>query len=154
MVFQRSKAHFEPERFDAMNFDTRMKLSYETALDKHVVVVKDDGVPVGYVFSTIDSLDSMRASPFQLLPQRDDLPQKIGCLSNLYLKEEYRGTGLGSKLFDMTMDWLESFSDIGLIYVFISNGNDDAYHFYIRHGFAYSHDVLGGFIKALYVRKK
>jgi GNAT superfamily N-acetyltransferase len=154
MALQKSKAYLEPERFDAMNFDTRMKKSYEGALDKQVVVVKDNGIPVGYVFSTIDSLDSMRASPFQLLPQRDDLPQRIGCLSNLYLREKYRGTGLGSKLFEMSMDWLESFADIGLIYVFISNGNDDAYNFYIRHGFAYSHDVLGGFIKAASRSKK
>lgn len=148
MAFQRSKALIEPERFDAMNFDTRMKRSYEGALDKQVVIVKDNGIPIGYAFSTIDSLDSMRMSPFQLLPQRDDLPPKIGCLSNLYLKERYRGTGLGSKLFDISMDWLDSFPDIDLIYVFISNGNDAAYNFYIGRGFAYSHDVLGGFIKA------
>jgi GNAT superfamily N-acetyltransferase len=148
MSFQRSKAFIEPERFDAMNFDTRMKKSYEGSLDKQVVVVKDAGVPVGYVFSTIDTLDSMRGPPFQFLPQRADLPERIGCLSNLYLKEGYRGAGLGSKLFDMSMDWLDGFSDIGLIYVFVSNGNEDAYNFYIRRGFAYSHDVLGGFIKA------
>lgn len=136
-----------------MNFDSRMKKSYDAAMEKQVVVVKDNGIPVGYAFSTIDSLDSMRDSPFRLLPQWDDLPQKIGCLSNLYLKEEYRGTGLGSKLFDMSMDWLDSFADIDLIYVFISNGNDDAYNFYIRRGFTYSHEVLGGFIKAAYMRK-
>jgi GNAT superfamily N-acetyltransferase len=148
MAFQKSKARFGSERFDAMNFDTRMRRSYEGALEKQVVVVKDDGVPVGYVFSTIDSLESMRRSPFHLLPERDDLPPKIGCLSNLYLRPEYRGTGLGSKLFGMSMDWLGSFTDVGLIYVFVSNGNDEAYDFYIKRGFAYSHDVLGGFIKA------
>ncbi len=154
MIFQKSMAYFEPERFDAMNYETRMKKSYEAALERQVVVVKDSGVPVGYAFSAIDSLDGMKDSPFRLLPQRDDLPQKIGCLSNLYVKEEYRGTGLGSKLFDMSMAWLDSFEDVGLIYVFISNGNDDAYNFYIRRGFAYSHDVLGGFIKAVCLHKK
>ena len=47
------------------------------------------------------------------------------------------------------MKWFEGFRDVPLIYIFISNGNDDAYDFYIRHGFSYSHDVLGGFIKAV-----
>ena len=40
-------------------------------------------------------------------------------------------------------------SRYALIYIFISNGNDDACDFYIRHGFSYSHDVLGSFIKAV-----
>jgi GNAT superfamily N-acetyltransferase len=154
MAFQKSKARIEPLRFDAMNFDTRMRKSYDSALDKQVVLVKDDGVPVGYVFSTVDSLDSMRSSPFHLLPPRDDMPPKIGCLSNLYLREKYRGTGLGSTLFDMSMEWLDSFPDVPLIYVFISNGNDDAYRFYTKHGFAYSHDVMGGFIKAVCRERK
>jgi GNAT superfamily N-acetyltransferase len=149
MAFQKSKARFEPERFDAMNFDTRMKRSYDAALDKQAVVAKDGGVAIGYVFSTIDSLRSMQDSPFGLLPKRHDLPPKIGCLSNLYLKDKYRGNGLGSKLFDMSMEWFDSIDDVYLVYVFISNGNDEAYHFYAKRGFVFSHDVLGGFIKAL-----
>lgn len=114
------------------------------------MVVQDNGVSVGYVFSTIDSLDSMKSSPFQLLPQWHNLPRKIGCLSNIYLRDEYRGTDLGSKLFDISMEWLEGFSDVDLIFIFISNGNDEAYNFYIKHGFSFSHDVLDGFIKAVY----
>ncbi len=149
MAFQKSKAYIEPERFDSMDFDTQMKSSYESALDKQVVVVKDKGIPVGYAFTTVDLLDSLREAPFQLLPERNDLPQKIGCLSNIYLKEGYRGFGFGSKLFQMSMEWLNGFADVPLIYIFISNGNVDAYNFYTEHGFMFSHDVLGGFIKAV-----
>ena len=86
MAFQKSKAYFEPERFDSMNFESRMKKSYESALEKHVAVVKDNGIPVGYVFSTVESSEGMRHSSFRLLPDRDDLPPRIGCLNNLYLK--------------------------------------------------------------------
>ena len=154
MAFQKSKAFLEPERFDAMDFDTRMRRSYDCALAKQVVVVKDSGVPVGYAFSTIDSLDDLRRSPFKLLPERSDLPSRIGCLSNLYLREGYRGTGLGSKLFDMSMDWFDRFDDLSQIFIFISNGNDDAYDFYIKRGFVYSHAVLGGFIKAVRKERK
>ncbi len=149
MAFQKSKAFMEPERFDAMNFDTRMKKSYESALEKHVVVAKDGGIPVGYVFSTVESAEGMRNSPFKLLPPEGAFPDRIGCLSNLYLKEGYRGGGLGTKLFDVSMEWLESFPDVDTIFIYISNGNDEAYDFYIKHGFSYSHDVLGGFIKAV-----
>lgn len=152
MAFQKSKATIEPERFDTMSFDTRMRRSYDAALERYVVVAKDRGVPVGYAFATVESLDSLSGPPFYLLP-RTGLPPRIGCLSNLYLRASYRGTGIGSRLFDMSMRWLESFDDVPLTYVFISNGNHDAYDFYLRRGFAYSHDVLGGFIIAACRRK-
>lgn len=153
MAFQRSKATMEPERFDAMDFDTRMRKSYDAALERQVVVAKDDGAPVGYVFSTVESREDMRSSPFRLLPERGELPSRIGCISNLYLREGYRGGGIGSALVAMALEWLDGFDDVDLVYVFISNGNDSAYDFYIRHGFAYSHDVLGGFIRAVCRRR-
>lgn len=52
-AFQKSKAFMEPEHFDAMHFDTRMKKSYESALEKHVVVAKDGGVPVGFIKAVV-----------------------------------------------------------------------------------------------------
>lgn len=50
MAFQKSKAFIAPEKFDLMTFDTRMKKSYESSMASQVVVIKDDGFPVGYVF--------------------------------------------------------------------------------------------------------
>lgn len=165
MAFQKSKAHIQPECFDLMTFDTRMKKSYENAFRSQVVVVKDDGISVGYVFSTIDNVTirdkdaypdwaPVSENSMGFYPGWVELPQKIGCLSNLYLRDEYRGLGLGTKLFDMTMEWLESFSDVDLIFVYISNGNDAALKFYLDHGFIFSHDVFGGFIQAAYKRKQ
>jgi hypothetical protein len=60
MAFQKSKATIAPELFDFMNFDTRMKRSYESALRSQVIVAKDNGVPVGYVFSTIDDIEQKK----------------------------------------------------------------------------------------------
>lgn len=164
MAFQKSKAHIHPEWFDAMNFDTRMKKSYEDALENQVVIVKDNGVPVGYVFSTIENVDAADVTTYPgwaltaknstgFYPDWVTPPQKIGCLNNLYLRDEYRGSGLGLKLFDKAMEWLESFSDVHLIFVYISNGNDAALKFYLRSGFTFSHDVFDGFIKAAYKQK-
>ena len=154
MVFQKSKAFIEPERFDGMNFDTRMKKSWESALEKHIAIAKDGDIPVGYVFSTVESAEGMKNSSFRLLPDTAGYPERIGCLSNLYIRDGYRGSGLGSRLFDISMEWLESFPDMELIYIFISNGNDEAMDFYLKHGFSYSHDVLGGFITAVSRRVK
>ena len=161
MAFQKSKAHIHAEWFDLMNFDTRMKKSCEEALRHQVIVAKDHGVPIGYIFSTIDPIEpaDRNACPdwavtdeksLGFYPEWVSLPQEIGCLSNLYLRDKYRGSGIGTKLFDKAMEWLESFSGVDLIFVYISNGNDAALQFYLNHGFAFSHDVFGGFIQAAY----
>jgi len=166
MAFQKSKAAIAPETFDLMNFDTRMKKSYENSLESQVIVVKDNGVPVGYVFSTIENIENSKNSypdwaPIEdrnnsksFYPEWDNLPNQVGCLNNLYLRDQYRDMRLGSKLFQMAMEWLESFSHIDLIWIFISNGNDAALDFYLRRGFTFSHDVFGGFIKAVYKARK
>lgn len=165
MAFQKSKAVVKPERFDGMNFDTRMKRSYGSALRSQVVVVKENEVSIGYVFSTIDHVKETDRYAYPdwaptegkdsigFYPEWVKLPKNIGCLSNLYLRESYRCTGLGSKLLHIAMEWLESFADVDLTFVYISNGNDAALEFYLRHGFMFSHDVFGGFIKAAYKYK-
>jgi len=161
MAFQQSKATFYPENFNSMNFETRMKKNYENAFDSQVIITKDCDIPIGYVFSTIDyiKIEDRNAIPewaplsensIGFYPDWVELPQKIGCVNNLYLREQYRHLKLGTKLFDMSMEWLENAADIDLIFVYISNGNDEALNFYLKHGFTFSHDVFGGFIKAAY----
>jgi GNAT superfamily N-acetyltransferase len=162
MAFQKSKAAIAPEKFDSMNFDTRMKKSYESSLETQVIVVKDKGIPVGYVFSTIEYVENNKGSypawapienvenPQGFYPDWDNFPTKIGCLNNLYIRDEYRNLRLGSKLFEMSMEWLESFEDVDLVFIYVSNGNDAALDFYLNRGFTFSHDVFGGFIKAVY----
>ncbi|TCM96967.1 ribosomal protein S18 acetylase RimI-like enzyme [Paenibacillus sp. BK033] len=162
MAFQKSRAVMAPEVFDWMNFDTRMRRSYDGALHAHVLIARDEDVPVGYAFSTIEDLepgdDKLPAwAPNRHLadskgfyPDWVELPKKIGFLSNLYLRDGYRSMGLGAKLFKASMEWLESFPDVDLLLIYVSNGNEDALQYYLKHGFTYSHDVFGGFIKAVY----
>ena len=53
MTFQKSKAHITPERFDSMNFETRMIPSAKSAIHNFIVIVKDHEEIVGYVYSNV-----------------------------------------------------------------------------------------------------
>lgn len=150
MKYQKSQAIMAPERFDMMNFDTRMKPSYDSALEKEVLIVRDKGVPIGYAFYSVESVEETLKAPANLLPDWEDLPEKTGHLNNFYLKPEYRGQGLGKKLFQLFLEWVDQFEDVNLLMIHVSNGNKNAYNFYTNHGFTFSHDVAGGFIQALY----
>ncbi|NMH68478.1 GNAT family N-acetyltransferase [Bacillus sp. RO3] len=157
MNFQQSKAVITPERFDSMNFDTRMLPSIKNALHNYIVTVKDphkqDEV-VAYVYTNIspkEAYSNQFATFFDLSSvQRDH----VGCLSQFYIKEGYRQFGVGSRLFDMSMDWLNTFEDVEDYFVFTSNGNQEALEFYKRKGFTVSHDILEGFITVLRSQRK
>lgn len=162
MAFQKSKARIDPHLFDGMNFETRMKKSYDNALRKNVALIKDQGRSVGYVFSTIDTITQAHKDAFPdwapktgtgFFPDWVEVPQKIGCLNNLYLRDSYQGTGLGKQLINHAIQWLESFPDVSLSFVYISNGNKAGLNFYLNNGFTLSHDVFGGFITAAYKKK-
>lgn len=149
MAFQKSKASISPEFFDSMNFETRMIPSLNKAIHNYLVAVKDGNNIVGYVYSNIspkDVYDSDFATFFDLSSVSKE---NVGCLSQFYIKEEYRAYGVGSTLFKMSMDWLNQFNDIEDYFIFVSNGNDNALEFYIRKGFKVSHDILDGFITVL-----
>ena len=164
MALQQAKATMHPENFNFMNFETRMKKSYEGAPERQVIIAKDKGTPIGYIFSVVNYVteEERGAIPDWAPPSENStgfypdwlkLPQKIGCLNNLYLREQYRNSGLGTKLFEMSMAWLESAMEMDLIFVYISNGNDAALNFYLKHGFTFSHAVFDGFINAAYKRR-
>jgi GNAT superfamily N-acetyltransferase len=149
MAFQKSKAYIKPELFDNMNFDTRMIPSIKSALYNHTVVVKDDDKIVGYVYSNISPKETYSnefATFFDLSSVRRN---NVGCLSQFYIKEEYRQYGIGSNLFNMSMKWLKQFDDVEDYFIFVSNGNHNALEFYRRKGFSVSHDILDGFITVL-----
>jgi ribosomal protein S18 acetylase RimI-like enzyme len=149
MVFQKSKAYIKPELFDAMNFETRLIPSIKNAINNYTVVVKDEGKIVGYVYSNISPKEAYStdfATFFDLSTVRK---RNVGCLSQFYIKEEYRQYGVGSKLFNMSMEWLNKFEDVEDFFIFVSNGNTNALEFYQRKGFNISHDILDGFITVL-----
>ncbi|HPY56273.1 MAG TPA: GNAT family N-acetyltransferase, partial [Sedimentibacter sp.] len=75
--------------------------------------------------------------------------EDVGCLSQFFIKENYRNTGIGTAMFNMSMDWLNSFKEIKDIFIFVSNGNENALNFYLNKGFKVSHEILDGFITVL-----
>jgi GNAT superfamily N-acetyltransferase len=154
MAYQQSKARIHPEWFDGMRFETRLVPSVEKAKANHLVLATDGGEPVGYAYSNISSkyiythnfatLDCDAFFDFDSVKGED-----VGCLSQFFIKEAYRNRGIGSTLFRQAMEWLRSFDSVEDVFIFVSNGNDDALRFYLRKGFRMSHQILDGFITVL-----
>ncbi|MDN4522916.1 GNAT family N-acetyltransferase [Fictibacillus fluitans] len=149
MTYQKSMAVIKPELFDTMSFETRMLPSIESALHNHLVAVKDNGKMIGYVYSNISpkaAYSNDFATFFDLDSVSGDL---VGCLSQFYIKDGYRQYGIGSKLFEMSLKWLSHFREAEDLFIFVSNGNENALNFYQRKGFVATHDILDGFITVL-----
>lgn len=154
MAYQKSKAPIHPEFFDSMCFESRVLPSLKSAKANYIVVAKDDNEVVGYAYSTI-SAKQIYSGGFATLEcdaffdfdsvEGDD----VGCLSQFFIKEGYRNTGIGSVLFEKSMEWLNSFASIKDVFIFVSNGNDNALKFYVGKGFKISHQILDGFITVL-----
>ncbi len=163
MAHQADRGVLHPEVLRAMNFDNRLKPSFEEAEEKQLVVAFDGSEPVGYIFSSagLETEASKTARPAWAVrlpgihetgfyPDWLPLPGKIGCLNNLYVLPEYRGRHIASALCDRAMRWLRSVPEIKYIFVYISNGNENVIDFYKSYGFEYSHEVFGRFIIAYY----
>jgi len=148
MSFQKSKTKVKPELFDTMNFETRMLPSIKSALHNYIVVVKDDGKPVGYVYANISPKEAY-SNNFATFFDLSTVKDKVGCLSQFYIKKDYRNKGIGSMLYNMAMAWLKQFKDIEDYFIYVSNGNVDALEFYKNKGFLVSHHILDGFITVL-----
>ncbi|WML60388.1 GNAT family N-acetyltransferase [Neobacillus sp. PS2-9] len=149
MAYQKSKATIHPEFFDNMNFETRMIPSVNSAKYNYIVVAKDDDKIVGYVYSNISPKETY-SNDFATFFDLDSVNNEdVGCLSQFYIKEGYRSLGIGSVLFEKSRDWLRSFPTIDDLFIFVSNGNDEALKFYEGKGFKISHQILDGFITVL-----
>lgn len=154
MIYQKSKAYIRPEFFDDMCFETRMIPSVRSAKANHIIAAKDDNEIIGYAYSTIapkeiysDNFATLKCHAFfdfDSVKSND-----VGCLSQFYIKESYRNIGIGTVLFKESMDWLNSFKSISDLFIFVSNGNNNALKFYQGKGFKISHQILDGFITVL-----
>jgi GNAT superfamily N-acetyltransferase len=154
MAYQKSKAYIRPEFFDDMCFETRMIPSVKSAKANYIIVAKDDDEIVGYAYSTIapkeiysDDFATLKCHAF--FDFNSVKSDDVGCLSQFYIKEDYRNAGIGTVLFKKSMDWLNSFKSISDLFIFVSNGNDNALEFYENKGFIISHQILDGFITVL-----
>ncbi|MDF2893042.1 MAG: family N-acetyltransferase [Clostridia bacterium] len=154
MSYQKSKALIHPEWFDNMSFETRLIPSVESAKANFIIAAKDENEIIGYAYSNI-SLKNTYSGGFATLKPVDFFDfdsvkgNDVGCLSQFYIKEGYRNAGIGSVLFEKSMEWLNSFKSINDLFIFVSNGNDNALNFYQGKGFQVSHQLLDGFITVL-----
>ena len=154
MAYQKSKATLHPEWFDNMCYETRLIPSVKSARDNYIITARDDNELIGYAYSNISSKYTYSGGFATLKPvnffdfdsvKGDD----VGCLSQFFIKDGYRNTGIGSTLFVKSMDWLHSFKSVPDLFIFVSNGNENALKFYQNKGFTISHQILGGFITVL-----
>lgn len=144
---------------EAMNFDDRLKPSFEGAEKRFLYVAYDGDKPVGYIFcdagTVTDEIKKGRPSWAASIPKNagelfpDNLPVPVvtSHLNNLYVLPEYRNQEIGKELMVKAMEWLRSVPEVKYIFVHVSNGND-AGAFYQKYGFKYSHDVYDGMIDA------
>ena len=144
-----------------MRYETRLKRSFDNSDEKLLLVAFDGEKPVGYLFAAAEEVteENRRQLPpwGERIPGADigfypdwlETPVRVGALNNLFVLPEYRGTGLGDALTTKGMEWLRALPDARYLFVDVSEGNNAA-SFYARYGFEFSHDVLGGIIKAYY----
>jgi ribosomal protein S18 acetylase RimI-like enzyme len=152
MCYQKSISYIHTELFDGMSFETRMIPSVKSANANYILVAKENNEYVGYVYCNIASKGTYSngfATFFDLDSVEND---EVGCLSQFYIKEGYRNAGIGSILCEKSMEWLNSFKSISDLFVFVSNGNENALKFYQGKGFKISHQILDGFITRICVK--
>ncbi len=147
MGYQKSKTRITPERFDSMSFQTRFLSSLEKADQNFIMVAKANDKVVGYVYCNLSSKE-VYDSDFATFFDMNSVEDQVGCLSQFFIREEYRGIGIGTRLFNEGMEWLNKLN-VKDLFIFVSDGNDDALNFYKRKGFNESHKILDGFITVL-----
>ncbi len=153
MAFQKSKAFIHPEFFDDMCFETRLLPSLKSAKSNFIIAAMDGEQVVGYAYSNIAS-KRIYTNDFATLKCKAFFDfnsvqgENVGCLSQFFIKDSYRGMGIGSALFERSMDWLKAQNEKDL-FIFVSNGNVQAMKFYLDKGFRFSHEIMDGFITVL-----
>ncbi len=71
-----------------------------------------------------------------------------GNLKLFYLEEAYRGKGVGSKLFEDAMAFIEAHQPEEIL-IYVSNGNEQGLNFYTSKGFRYKSMVFDGMVTEL-----
>lgn len=141
----------------SMNFDNRLKRSFDAARERFVCVAYDENKPVGFIFCEAFVVTAQRAADRPewaakfgstcngLYPSDLPIPVKAGLLNNLYIYPEYRGYGIGGQLMNQAMTWLDNVPGAEFQFVHVSNGNN-AGSLYEKYGFHYLHGAFDGII--------
>ncbi len=112
-------SHFK-FHFESFSFEKRI----EGLLDKeHLVIyaVEIKSSLVGYCIATVNG--------------------RNGEIDSLYIKKEYRGDGLGNKLTEKALAWIDKLG-CNEVKVYIAEGNESSLPFYERFGFRERFRVL------------
>ena len=91
-----------------------------------VFIAEADGIPAGYSLNYIKK----NVPIFKM--------EKIGYISDLFVKKEYRGNNISTKLKDCAMQWFRS-KGINHISLCVYNDNEFAHSIYKRWGFINYH---------------
>ena len=161
MQYQAEQSHIHRRILAAMNFDNRLKPSFENSKHKKLLLAKYKDTPIAYAFANSYSMEESgryfvpdwlqeiyQEGQLVFYPESQKLPATIGVFNNLYVEPKHQGKGIGKRLAQPLMSWLRN-SAAKDLYVYVSNGNEaKAVPFYNQLGFSFSHRVLDGFITA------
>lgn len=160
MKHQASVAVKYPELLSDMNFENRLKVAFDTAQCKKLIVAYCSDIPIGYIYGEIfevtednvgrfkpfaDQVSEEDADGYGLIPPTLELPAYIADLVNLYVEPEYRSEHVGKELVQRMLEWFAQNENAKCWCVYVSNGNNPG-TFYEKFGYSYSHEVLNGFI--------
>lgn len=163
MEHQAQQSHTHSYILTAMNFENRLKPSFENSENKKLLLARYKGQPIAYAFANTYYMEETgrffvpewlmpiyKKGQLVFYPDSQKLPATIGVFNNLYVLPKYQGKKVGLQLAKPIMHWLRS-SHAADLYVYVSNGNEaKTIPFYNKLGFAFSHQVLDGFITALH----
>lgn len=119
----------------SMTIESRLHPDFEAEefpyADTQLIMVKDEDINryVGFAYSTMG---------------RD----QNGNLKLYFIEEEYRGKGIGTKLFNDAMEFIEEHQPKEIL-IYVSNGNEQALNFYMNKGFRFKSLVWNGMVTEL-----
>lgn len=113
---------FFKRREDAhLNYESFARENIESEEATYFVAIEDNKI-VGYVLVKIDEYPPIY------------LYEKHGAIYDLFVKSTCRGRGIGSRLLDKAIEWL-NYKGLERIELNIVSQNGKAYSFYLKHGF-------------------
>lgn len=111
-------SNYFSDDFRNLTFEVRKnKFTKDKNLKVKIDLIKDkkNGLYIGYCISTIST----------------DL---VGEIDSLFVDEEYRKYGLGDKLMNSALEWLNSY-EVKTKIIGVAEGNENVLEFYKRYGF-------------------
>jgi ribosomal protein S18 acetylase RimI-like enzyme len=120
-----NNSNYFSDKFRNLKFEVRKnKFINDETLDVKIDLIKDKekAVYIGYCISTINK----------------DL---IAEIESLFVEEDYRKYGLGDKLMNRSLEWLNS-NQVKIKIIGVAEGNENVLEFYKKYGFYKKASIL------------